>query len=295
MFIADPLASFRRDLRAQRRSKHTISNYTLAIIQFCEWLGLTPATTELKLLDRDNLKRFVLEHAHTWAASTTRTKIAGIRAFGTWLVEESYMEVNPVSNLPLPVAKDTPPEVLTDEQLTDILNHCKGRDFFARRDTAIIRTLLDTGVRVSELCGMTLSGTDLDEELTQVRGKGNKLRNVYFSSKTVAALDRYVRARGGHPLKSSDALWLGQRGVFTPDGVRSRLELIGNEVGIPNLHPHRFRHTWAHDHLLNETSTVDLKRLAGWSSDTMLSRYGASGADVRAAAAARRAQRGDRV
>lgn len=92
--------------------------------------------------------------------------------------------------------------------------------------------LLDTGVRACELCQMTVSGTDLDAEMTTVLGKGGRPRPVYFSARTVSALDRYLRARSGKPHSSSDHLWLSQRGRLIPDGVRTRLELIGGAVGI---------------------------------------------------------------
>lgn len=295
MDLAPLISSFRRDLRAQRRSPLTIRNYELSISQFCEWLEASVGRAQLADMTRENLKRWVLDAAGRWEASTTLTKIAGIRSFGRWLVDEEYLTTNPASNLPAPAVVEVPPEVLSDDQLKSILAWCNGRTFLERRDHALIRVLLDTGVRVSELCQMTVSGTDLDAEMTTVLGKGGRPRAIYFSARTVSALDRYVRARGGNPHSSSDHLWLSQRGRLTPDGVRTRLELIGRDVGIPGLHPHRFRHTWAHDHMLNDMSTTDLKRLAGWRSDAMVSRYGASGADVRAAAAARKAARGDRV
>ncbi len=61
------------------------------------------------------------------------------------------------------------------------------------------------------------------------------------------------------------------------------------------VHPHAFRHSWAHDWRLAGGDSEDLKRLAGWRSDAMLVRYGASAADHRAMQAARRLRRGDRV
>jgi len=73
------------------------------------------------------------------------------------------------------------------------------------------------------------------------------------------------------------------------------MKVRGQMAGIADLHPHRFRHTWAHDFLMAGGQERDLKRLAGWSSDVMLERYGASAADARARAAAQRMKRGDRV
>jgi integrase len=69
---------------------------------------------------------------------------------------------------------------------------------------------------------------------------------------------------------------LTQRGALSPDGARERVKLRGAMAGIDDLHPHRFRHTFAHDFLMSGGQERDLNRLAGWSSDTMLKRYGAS-------------------
>ena len=82
---------------------------------------------------------------------------------------------------------------------------------------------------------------------------------------------------------------------MSPDGIRTVLSQPRDAAGIEGLHPHRFRHTFAHDFLLNGGQERDLKRLAGWSSDVMLERYGASAADVRAREASKRMKRGDRV
>jgi integrase len=82
---------------------------------------------------------------------------------------------------------------------------------------------------------------------------------------------------------------------MSPDGVRERLKVRGAMAGLEDLHPHKFRHTWAHDYMMAGGQERDLKRLAGWTSDVMLERYGASAADARAKAAAQRMKRGDRV
>ena len=104
-----------------------------------------------------------------------------------------------------------------------------------------------------------------------------------------------MRARSQHRWAHLDALFLTQRGALSPDGARERIRIRGVLAGIEHLHPHRFRHTFAHDFLMSGGQERDLKRLAGWSSDVMLERYGASAADVRAKAAAQRLKRGDRV
>ena len=99
-----------------------------------------------------------------------------------------------------PQPKSKPVPVLTDEELTALMKTCAGKEFRDRRDEAMIRLLLDCGVRVSELCALTVDGVDLDQGMALVRGKGSKVRPVYFGARTTRALDRYLRARAPAPV-----------------------------------------------------------------------------------------------
>ena len=155
--------------------------------------------------------------------------------------------------------------------------------------------LLDSGARISELAGIRLDETDVDNGTAWVVGKGGRRRVVIFGARTARALDRYLRARKLHRHTTSPALWLTQRGPLSKDGADDRLRVIARRAGVEGVHAHRFRHTWAHDYLSAGGGDQNLKRLAGWRSDAMLARYGASQADARARAEHARLARGDRV
>lgn len=293
--LDDLCASFKRDLRAEGKAPRTGELYALSVKLFSTWLVAHGRPATLDELSRSAIREWLADLAEEREQSTVRTRFKGLHRFCGWLVAEGELAEHPMTGMQAPAPAAKPVPVLTDGELAALIKACGGRDFISRRDEAMIRMLLDTGVRVSELCGLTVDDLDLDRETALVRGKGNKIRPVYFAARTVRALDRYLRVRRVHRWAHLSALWLTQRGALSTDGARERMRIRGREAGIEGLHPHMFRHVFAHDYLMAGGQERDLKRLAGWSSDVMLERYGASAADARAAAAARRMARGDRV
>lgn len=293
--IVDLAASFRRDLRAEGRAERTLALYGQTIRFFCEWLEAQGRPATLDELNRAAIRAWLAGLAERQELSTVRTRFKGLHRFCGWLVAEGEIDEHPMRGMEAPSPPPRPVPVIDDESLAKLIKVCAGKNFEDRRDEALIRVLLECGVRVSELTGLTVSGVDLDRELATVQGKGSKVRPVYFGARTARALDRYLRMRGTHRWAHLDALWLTQRGAMSTDGVRERLNVRCAQAGLEHIHPHQFRHTFAHDYLLAGGQERDLKRLAGWSSDQMLERYGASAADHRAREATRRLRRGDRL
>jgi len=294
--LEDLSASFARHLRAEGKAPRTGVLYGQSVRMFSTYLETLGRPATLDELTRSAIREWLATLAEVNAPGTIRTRWKGLHRFCGWLVAEGELTAHPMTGLSAPLSPPLPVPVLTDAELTALIKACQGTTFRDRRDEAVIRLLLDCGMRVSELTGLTVEGVDLDREMALVTGKGNKIRPVYFSARTSRTLDRYLRERRKHRWASEKAFLLGERGPFTPDGVREVLKVRGAAAGIKDrLHPHRFRHTFAHDFLISGGQERDLKRLAGWTSDVMLERYGASAADVRAKEAANRLRRGDRV
>ncbi|WP_265521294.1 tyrosine-type recombinase/integrase [Oerskovia flava] len=292
--LDDLARSFARHLRAEGRSPATLRLYGQSVRFFAEWLAANGHPTTIDQLNRRNVVDWLADLRADREASTVRTRHRGLYRFAGWAVAEGEIAANPLDGVSLPKEQPKPVPVLTDAELTALVKACKGPALRDRRDEAVVRFLLDCGVRVGELCALTRTDLDLDAGMAIVRGKTGT-RPVYFGARTTAALDRYERARRTSPHAQLDAYFLSQRGALTPDGVRELVRQRGARAGITALHPHRFRHTFAHDYLMAGGQERDLKRLAGWSSDVMLDRYGSSAADARARSAAQRLKRGDRV
>lgn len=293
--LQDLERSFLRHLRAEGLSPNTLRLYGQSVTFFSRWLETEGRTATLEELNRPAIREWLAVLNERQEPGTVKTRYRGLFRFCGWLVDEQELIENPMRTLSPPTLKAKPVPVISDEELAALMKACSGKEFNDRRDEALVRLLLDCGVRVSELCGLTVDGVDLDQGMALVRGKGSKVRPVYFSARTARAVDRYVRLRRAHRWAHLDSLFLTQRGALSTDGARDRIKIRGVQAGIADLHPHRFRHTFAHDFLMSGGQERDLKRLAGWTSDAMLERYGASAADARAKAAAQRLKRGDRV
>lgn len=115
-----------------------------------------------------------------------------------WLVEEGEISRSPMERMTVPAVPEQPVPVLTDEKLSRLLASCKGNSFENRRDMAIMRLFLDTGMRIGELVGIGVGDIDWDLQVVHVIGKGARSRACPFAAKTADALRRYQRFRLRH-------------------------------------------------------------------------------------------------
>src|SRR5205807_2196758 len=133
-----------------------------------------------------------------------------------------------------PPIPETPVSIVGEDTLKKLLKACAGPTFADRRDLAIIRLLLDSGLRRGEAAGLTLEDVSLDNDDVTVLGKGRRPRVVPFGARTGQALDRYLRERKKHPLaKKSNVLWLGPNGAITGSGIAQIIEKRCIQAGIP--------------------------------------------------------------
>lgn len=287
--------SFVLSLEARNRSPNTITIYRYAIDGLGRFLAEQGMPTALEHIRREHVESFIANLLTGHSPGTALNYYKSLQVFWKWAVEEDEITGSPMARMHAPTVPDNPPPVVDVAKLRALLKACEGRAFDQRRDMALLRLLIDTGIRRAEAAGIQLADVDMPMRTVRVTGKGGHQRSIPMGAKSAQALDRYLRIRVGHRLVGLPALWLGPRGPLTVWGVTSVLKKRAKKAGLGKIYPHLLRHTFAHEWRLNGGDDDGLMQIAGWRSREMLNRYGRSAAAERARVTQRRLSLGDRL
>jgi site-specific recombinase XerD len=287
------LTSWKIALKADRKSPQTIDAYTTGVRLFLRWCDEHGHTAAL---DRALVRTWIADLLAAGAEpATARSRQMALRRFSAWLEEEGEIDRDELLGIKPPKLDTKVVDRLTDDACSRLVKACAGRLFIDRRDEAIARLMLETGLRAGEVLGLAVDDIDLARGLVRVRrGKGGTGRMVPIGPQSARSIDRYVRMRRAHRLAHTEALWLGDNGqTLGYHGLRVSLGRRAELAGIKGFHLHLLRHTAASRWLAAGGSEGGLMAVAGWSSRDMIDRYTKSTAAERAAAEARGLGLGD--
>ncbi len=241
----------------QRRSRHTIVNYTGDLEQFSAYVS--EQGMRLTVVQPATIRQYVRTLAHAGLAHTSiARKLSSLRSFYKHLTIRGILSESPAQEVQSGKAVKRLPRFLTVEQVEELLEKPDRTTVLGARDAALLEVLYGGGLRVAELTGLERDDVDYTIGCVQVRGKGGKERFVPLGSVALDRLAHYLdvsrprlskagkgQAQGGHKL------FLNARGgPLTSRSVRRILDQYLREMKVDeNVSPHTLRHSFA-THLL---------------------------------------------
>lgn len=202
--------------------------------------------------------------------------VRALRAFASWLHGDGYTDENRLLNLKPPKLQQKVVEPLSDEEVARLVSVFDLGDGFGARDFAMVWTLLDCGLRASELCNLTDENAHLEQGYLKVLGKGNKERLVPIGRKCQETLVRWRdRFRPHFETTPCPYLFLNANGErLALDALERVVDAAGRRSGVSRVYCHLLRHTFATNYLVKQVGDpLRLQQILGHTSLEMVRRY----------------------
>ncbi len=206
---------------------------------------------------------------------TVWSHVRTLWAFSNWLRNEGYTRTSILEMLEVPKLPKKKIEVLSPEEIRQVLQSINSDSFMGARLHAMILLMIDTGVRAGELVGMKLADVDWERGVFKVFGKGSKERFVPIGGTAKQALMRYVQVFRPKPARPDiDNVFLSVDGYpLTVNAITHIMMRLAKNSGVSRLHAHLLRHTCGVQYLLAGGDTKSLQMFLGHSSPFMTHHY----------------------
>ena len=253
------IAEFTKYLVGEKNaSPNTVSAYLNDLAQFDAFLRETGHACDESRVQIDRLDRLAVRsfmgrlYEQSNSGTTMGRKLSALSSFFKFLCREGYLKTNFAKTIPIPKKVNKLPSHLSVDEMFRLLDLPQPDSFTGARDRAILELFYGTGVRISELVGLSPDNFRLEQRSVKVRGKGNKERLLPLGKKTVGAIKNYLEYRTEYLRKKKPdpvpvRLFLNQRAQsISVRGVRKVMTRYIRSNHFPeNISPHSLRHTFA--------------------------------------------------
>ena len=240
--------SYERDLKKLHLffSDLNISEYSQISAETCSaWIG--------RLYSQNNNPKSIQRH------------LSSAKGFFRFLKKNNLIESSPFELVSAPKSSSILPEVLSPEDVEQLLNF-RPTNMIEIRDMAIVELMYSSGLRVSETANINISDFEENKSFLRVLGKGSKTRLVPMGRFAINAINNWLMERE-KILNNTDALFLNSKGTrLTVRSIQLRLKKMAVKQGLPPIHPHMLRHSFA-THMLESSGDLrTIQELLGHSS-----------------------------
>ena len=242
----------------------SLSSYRRDLEQWAAWLDRRGSA--LLRAQRSDVEGFLADQFRAKAKATSiARRLSSVRRFYALQLQQGTLRADPTLRVQAPKLPRRLPKNLSEAKVEALLAAPDAKSTLGLRDRAMLETLYATGLRVSELVGLTLAQVSLDMGVVRVLGKGSKERLVPLGEEAISWLTRYYNearpALAGNA-KSNSVFLTGRGGPLTRQAFWALLKRLGTKAGIPaaSLSPHVLRHAFA-THLLNHGADLRVVQL----------------------------------
>jgi site-specific recombinase XerD len=259
-------------MRVERNlAPKTIHDYLRDLADLTKFFatGTGSASPRVDQVGKATIKKF-LEHRQVKRGASSRSLaryLSSIRGFFRFCLEQEYIETNPAEGIRSPKLPKRLPVYLVESELSRLFAAPDRSQPIGIRDHAVLVALANTGLRVSELVGLTLDGVDFERKVLRVLGKGRKERLVPMNEAVRTVLRSWLKVR---PVCENPSVFVGveqsHRGKpLGTRGVQLLMRKHGLRANIPRerLTPHKLRHTFATLLHMNEVDIIEIQALLG--------------------------------
>ncbi|HUV45598.1 MAG TPA: tyrosine-type recombinase/integrase [Dehalococcoidia bacterium] len=286
MTLQDALVAYKTYARAEGKSPKTIDWITSSVGYFADFLG--PDHQDIASITASDFRRFViaLQGKHKFSQhpynkpqqaklspQSIDTYCRAITAFLSFLCREGFVKVNPIEKVKTPKAPEIVIPTLSEKEVEKLLAQPDKHSSQGFRNYTILLTLVDTGIRLSELAGLKASNIDYEQNLFKVMGKGSRERYIPFGRRVAKALMKYQMKHRPEAV-GTDSFWLRQDGQpLSAKRIEKLVSMYGKKAGLKRCYAHKLRHTSSVMYLRNGGDVFSLQRKLGHRSLIKTRRY----------------------
>lgn len=274
--------------RSEGKTPKTIAWYRTGLGLFMDYLEYRNVTPTLGNIGTDLVREYIVylqtrnrfaDHPYTpdqgrpLSPISVQCYVRALKSFFNWLFKEGYTEEDELGQIKPPRTPKKLVDPLSREEITLIMASLDPGTLWGSRNVTIFLLLLDTGIRFSEALTLEMSRLHLEDNYLKVMGKGQKERIVPFGSSAQRVLMKYIYHFRPEPSRGNRVFLNLDGSPMTETGLKLMIRRLGKSSGVPRLHAHLLRHTFAVNYLMDGGDVFTLQQILGHTTLEMVRRY----------------------
>lgn len=247
-------------------SPRTIDSYTRDLNKFAKFINRL-SIEQVEDINKDHIYLYLKDLRNHLSANSVDRHMVTLRQFYLFLKREKIVDINIMSSFDMAKKEHPLPEVLSEEEIDELISSIEIVDFITSRNRCMLELLYGTGLRVSELCSLTMNQVNIKKQLIKCIGKGNKERMIPMNQQCSILLKDYIENYRNQFKPKCQNLFLNQHGkALSRNNFYHILQTIVDKSQLQkHVTPHTLRHTFATHLLEHDADLRSIQEMLGHS------------------------------